>query len=184
MEKQVSGCGNRMARSSANFPKRMQFRWPRRPEQFIPCRGSKAHHAGELPLEVSELNRPQQSSKIATERAYGRSVVGPLFHRDDQKDRGTSKRSGDPLRNPSRPAGVFTHADQIGCHFGLFFAARSRQDFPVRQTACEHANRSRNKHSKASPISATATWWACSLPSHAGEAQKISDATQPAKETE
>ena len=75
VEQQVARRRNRMARSGANLPERMQFRRPRRPKKPVPRVGPKPHDAGEVPFQVAKLHRAQQRGEVSAERAHGRTIV-------------------------------------------------------------------------------------------------------------
>src|SRR4029077_4746741 len=67
VEQQVARRGNRMARSCANLPERVQLCRPRLPKEPVPRVGPKAHDAGEAPFKVAKFHCPQQRGEISAE---------------------------------------------------------------------------------------------------------------------
>ena len=116
VEQQVARRGNRVARSGANLPERMQLRRPRRSKEPVPRVGPKAHDAGEAPFKVAKFHRAQQRGEVSAERPHGRSIVGARVYCRDQEDRGAGERRGYRLRNGTQAA---SRAYRIGVHLDV-----------------------------------------------------------------
>ena len=79
VEKQIAWRGDRVARSCANLPERVEFGGPRRSKEAVPRVGPKAHDAGEAGFQVPKIHRAQQRGEVSAERPQGCSMVRPGF---------------------------------------------------------------------------------------------------------
>ena len=113
MEQQVAWRGNRVARSGANLPERMQIRRPRRPKELIPGAGPKPQDAGKSAFKVARSHRAYQRGQVCAQRPNGGAMVRARVQGGDQEDGGAGQRCGYRL---GYAAGRVGRADGIGWH--------------------------------------------------------------------
>jgi hypothetical protein len=71
---------------------------PSRFEELIPDGGAEPHHAGQIPLEITERDRAHERGEVFAERPHHRAMFIARIDHDDEKDRSARERRDHRLR--------------------------------------------------------------------------------------
>src|SRR3984893_17382606 len=116
VEQQVAGCGDRMARSSAKFTKRMKLGRPRLPEEPVPGLRTEPHDAGEIFTWLAKSDRTEQRREVGAQGLHFRNGVAARVDRHNQKYRRPRQRRGYRLAGRARSASRCGHGHRKELH--------------------------------------------------------------------
>jgi hypothetical protein len=77
--------------AASELSERMKLGWSDVAKEWVPGVGTERHDACEPGIDVTELDRTNQSGEVSAERADGCVTFWLRFHRDDEEDCGARK---------------------------------------------------------------------------------------------
>src|SRR5262245_7387541 len=86
VKEEIAWRGHGVAASRVYLPERMQFGWPRRPEELIPGVGSERGNARKSCFEIAKFHRAKQASDVSAKRPQGRAAVRCRLYGQDEEN--------------------------------------------------------------------------------------------------